>query len=242
MEFLLISFIAGILTILAPCVFTLLPIILGGSIVGNGWKKPATIIASLSVSIFLFTLILKASTLLISIDPNIWKYISGTILIIFGLITVFPNIWAKIDFKLGFSSRSDKILNKGSKKSGILGDIFIGAALGPVFSSCSPTYAIIIATVLPQDPLIGILNLTIYILGLALVLIVISISGQSIVKKAKWAVNPNGIFKKILGVVFILIGISIFTGIDKKFEAFLLDQGILDVTQIEMNLLKKDRK
>lgn len=70
MEYLLVSFIAGILTVMAPCVFTLLPVILGGSLTGTSWKKPATIIASLSISIFVFTLILKASTALIDIHPD----------------------------------------------------------------------------------------------------------------------------------------------------------------------------
>lgn len=240
MEYLFISFIAGVLTILAPCVFTLLPVILGGSLTGKSWKKPLTIITSLSVSIFVFTLILKSSTLLINIHPDFWKYISGGIILVFGIFTLFPDLWGKINLSLGLSTSSDKLMNKAAKKRSFIGDILLGASLGPVFSSCSPTYAIIIATILPLDLFTGVVNLLAYILGLALVLIIVSIFGQKVIKNAKWAVNPNGLFKRVIGVIFIIIGISIFTGFDKKFETFLLDQGILDVTQIEINLLEKD--
>lgn len=239
MEYLFISFLAGILTVLAPCVFTLLPVILGGTLTGNTWRKPAVIITSLSISIFFFTLILKASSVLISLNENFWQIISGSILIIFGLITFFPEVWTRINTKIGLSERTDKLLNKSKKNNTIVGDIFVGAALGPVFSSCSPTYAIIVATILPQNFAVGVINLIVYLIGLSSILIVISISGQKIIKNLKWAVNPKGRFKKFIGFIFVLIGLSIVTGIDKKFETYLLDNGILDVTRIEINLLEQ---
>jgi len=239
MEYLPLSFIAGILTVLAPCVFTLLPVILGGSIATNSRKRTFTIIASLALSVFFFTLLLKASTLLIDIDPNFWKYLSGGILIGFGLVTLFPTVWSNISAKLKFSDKSDSLLNSGSQKQSFLGDVLVGAALGPVFSSCSPTYAIIIATILPQNIILGIINLIAYVIGLVLILSLVALFGQKLIKNAKWAVNPKGIFKKSLGVLFIIVGIAIFTGFDKTFEIFLLDNGLFDPTQIEMRLLGK---
>jgi cytochrome c-type biogenesis protein len=52
MLLLLISFIAGILTVLAPCVLPLLPVIIGGSLSGNTKQKsrPYIIAASLAGS------------------------------------------------------------------------------------------------------------------------------------------------------------------------------------------------
>jgi len=238
MEYLLISFLAGILTVLAPCVFTLLPVILGGSLTGQSWKKPLVIIGSLSVSIFVFSLALKASTLLIDIPAEFWRYVSGGILIVFGMLTIFPEIWGWINVKLKLSDQSDKLLHKGAAKSSLVGDILVGAALGPVFSSCSPTYAVIIATILPQDPIVGVINLIAYTLGLALILALISIFGQRLIKRAKWAVNPDGIFKKVLGIVFLVVGLAIFIGLDKRFETFLLDQGLFVATPIELGLLE----
>ena len=51
----------------------------------------------------------------------------------------------------------------------------VGLSLGPVFSSCSPTYAIILAVILPASFLTGLLNLFAYVLGLSIALLVIAL-------------------------------------------------------------------
>ena len=77
MILLILSFFAGILTVFAPCILPLLPLIIGGSITGDEKQKyrPYIIIGSLVVSLIGFTLLLKASTLLIGADQNALKYI-----------------------------------------------------------------------------------------------------------------------------------------------------------------------
>jgi cytochrome c-type biogenesis protein len=222
---LLTSYISGLLTVLAPCVLPLLPIIIGSSVSGNAKWKPVRITLSLAFSIIAFTLLLKVSTAFIGIDPIVWKYISGGIVVFFGLITLFPDIWNKISLSLGLSKNSDALLEKAGEKQGWAGDLAIGAALGPVFASCSPTYGLILAVVLPQSFALGLVNLILYSLGLATILLGISILGRKLINKLKFAANPNGWFKKILGVLFILVGLAVITGFDKKVETFVLDAG-----------------
>ena len=78
MTLLVIAFLSGVLTVLAPCVLPLLPIILGASAEdGNNKKIPLVIIGSLSVSILIFSILLKASTVLIGVPPSFWKAFSG---------------------------------------------------------------------------------------------------------------------------------------------------------------------
>jgi cytochrome c biogenesis protein CcdA/thiol-disulfide isomerase/thioredoxin len=233
------SYLSGILTILAPCVLPLLPIIIGSSVSGSSKWKPVRITLALAFSIIAFTLLLKVSTALIGIDPFVWKVISGGIVIFFGLITLFPNIWNSISLRLGLSSNSDKLLEKAGEKQGFVGDILMGMALGPVFASCSPTYGLILATVLPVSFAEGLVYLTIYSLGLATVLLGVSILGRKLINKLKFAADPNGWFKKFLGVLFILVGLSVISGFDKKVEQFVLDSGFFDVTTLEQKLLPK---
>ena len=42
-----------------------------------------------------------------------------------------------------------------------------------------------------------------------------SILGRTLINKLKFAANPNGTFKKVLGVLFVLLGFSIILGYDK---------------------------
>ncbi len=240
MLLLLISFVAGVLTVLAPCILPLLPVIVGGSISDPHAKRNRALIitGSLALSVIAFTLLLKASTLLIDISPDFWKWFSGIIIFGFGLTSLFPKIWERFKVLATINQKSNKLLAKGYKKQTVWGDVLIGAALGPIFTTCSPTYFIILATVLPERPAVGIFYLLAYAVGLSLSLLLISYAGQKIVKKAGVAANPNGTFKKVLGGLFILVAIFIVTGLDKKVEIWILDSGLFDVTKLEQRILQ----
>jgi len=242
MTLLIISFIAGVLTILAPCILPLLPVIVGRSISDNTVSKRRVfvIIASLGLSVILFTLILKVSTLFIDIPQEFWQYISGGIILVFGLITLFPGLWESMPFTSKVSEKSNKILMSGYQKNSVSGDILVGASLGPIFSACSPTYFVILATVLPASPALGMLYLITYTFGLSLALFLVAILGQKIISKLNIATDPRGWFKRTLGVIFILVSIAILTGYDKQLQISILDSGFLDVTRIEQSLLDQN--
>lgn len=239
MILLLISFVAGVLTVLAPCVLPVLPIIVGGSIdtTKNRYKKALTVITSLSISILVFTFVLKASTVFISIPEDTWQWISGLIIIFFGLVTLFPNIWES-SFMAKLNSKSHIFLGKGSQKKSFWGDVIIGAALGPVFSTCSPTYFIVLATVLPSSIFLGFIYLLAYVIGLGLSLMFIVLLGQKLVAKLNIAADPKSTFKKVLGVLFIIVGVAIITGFEKDLETKLIESSVFDITQVEQKLLE----
>ncbi len=157
MTLLIIAFVAGLLTVLAPCTLPLLPVIIGGSVSGEtNFKRALVISGSLGASVFIFTILLKASTLFINVPQSFWQIISGGLLIIFGLVTLFPKLWDKFAFANRLNLGGNRLLATGYTKKSFLGDVIMGAALGPVFSSCSPTYFIVLATVLPVHPAEGV--------------------------------------------------------------------------------------
>lgn len=238
----LISFIAGVLTAIAPCVLPLLPVIVGGSLSasagGSGaTRRAVTISASLGVSVILFTLLLKVSTAFINVPQSFWQYFSGAILIIFGLVMVFPQIWDRLGFVNALNRSSNKLLASGYQLNSFWGDALMGAALGPVFSSCSPTYFVILATVLPSSFAMGFVDLLAYALGLSGFLLLIALAGQRLVDKLGVAIEPGGWFRRGIGVLFIIVGIAVSTGAEAQSEAWLLNHGF-DLTVIEQRLLQ----
>ncbi len=223
MTLLIISFFAWILTILAPCVLPLLPVILWAG--AGAWEdksKPYIIIASLSVSIIIFTMLIQATTVLSGVDPKSLTKVSGLIIIFFWIITIFPNLWKKITTKLWLSDGSNKLLWKASQKDGKAWSIFMWMALGPVFTSCSPTYGIILSIIIAWNYTSGLINLTSYTLWLAVVLLAIALLWQKFVNKLKFASDPDGKFKKVLWVIFLLVWLAIITGLDKELETYLI--------------------
>ncbi len=240
MTLLIISFLAWVLTILAPCVLPLLPVILWAWATDAKDKmRPYIIIISLWVSIIIFSLLLKASIIFIWVDPIIWKLFSWIILILFWVITIFPNLWKNISTKLWFSDKSNKNLWKSAEKKGIFWSIMIWLSLWPVFSSCSPIYAVLLAIILPISFLTGLLNLFAYVLWLGLILLLIALLWQKFISKMKWASLPDWNFKKILWILFLVIWFAIISGYDKVVEAKILDSGYFDVTVIEQRILDK---
>lgn len=238
MLFLLISFVAGVLTVLAPCILPILPVIIGGSVsAGNDKRKAYVIILSLVVSVVLFTLILKWSTAFIMVPSVVWNIISGGILVGFGLTMIFPGLWEKLPFVSKLSADSNKLLGAGYQKKSIWGDVIIGAALGPVFSSCSPTYFVILATVLPRSFATGLVYLIAYAIGLGLALLAISLLGQRLVDRLELFADPRGFFKRGLGILFLLVGIFVLIGADKKVQTFVIDH-VFDITKLEQALLR----
>ena len=239
----LLSYAAGLLTVLAPCVLPLLPIILGGSFDPNHKDKwrPYIITASLAVSLIIFTILLKASTVLIGVDPSVWSFVAGGIVIALGTFMLFPDAWARLIASIGLESRSQALLGKAnSNKSRTWSAILTGAALGPVFSSCSPTYAWVIATVLPANAALGIFYLSIYVLGVATSLLAIALLGRRLLSRITWASDPKGWFQRIIAVLFILVGIFLITGWDKRVQTWLVERDLLNLIQIEQNLVPED--
>jgi len=116
----------------------------------------------------------------------------------------------------------------------------MGFSLGPVFSSCSPTYAIILATVLPQSFTLGLLNLIAYTFGMTAMLLLVSVFGQRLVGKLKWAASPNGWFKKFLGALFIVVGLLIAFGLEKDIETALVNNLNLPAIDFEASLIPND--
>jgi cytochrome c biogenesis protein CcdA/thiol-disulfide isomerase/thioredoxin len=240
MLLLLISFIAGVLTILAPCVLPVLPVVIGGSIGGDTRQKarPYVIGLSLMFSIIFFTLLLKVSTILIDVPPQALNWLSGILLIGLGITAIFPQLWEKLMIRLNWEAASQRFLSNSQHNKGIYtGAILIGIALGPVFASCSPTYAFILATILPKSFLAGLIYLVVYTIGLALALLVVSLAGRKFIKRWGWAVDTHSLFRRLLGVLFVLIGIAVITGFEITAETWLANRLPFDETKIEQVLL-----
>ena len=218
----ILSFIAGVLSVLAPCVIVMIPLLISSDSTGKRLRNPVYIIGGLALSVILFSILLKSTTLLLGVPAATWSIISGIIII------VFPSLWEKINLRLGLSLKAQQTTAGASRHNGVFGDILLGASLGPIFSACSPTYALIVASILPASPVEGMVYLLLFTLGLAFMLALIAVGGQAVIRKLGWSINPNGWFRRGLGIVLVLLGIFIATGLDKDLLGYLVSNGWFD--------------
>jgi len=240
MTFFVIAFIAGVLTVLAPCILPLLPIVISTSTDGKAGfsRRSIAVVLSLAISVIVFTLLLKASTLLITIPQTFWQYFSGGIIVLVGLAIVFPLLWTKVPLINKLSQAGNQAVGTGYQKKSLTGDILIGAALGPVFTTCSPTYFFIIATILPASFIVGFYYLLAFVTGLALALLLIAYFGERLTSAITKRTGTTENVKRVFGILIIIVGLAIITGYDKKIQTEILDAGYGATIQFENSLIE----
>ena len=240
MELLPLSVLAGVLTVLSPCVLPLLPVVLAGSAAEKSRRAPYLVIGSLAVSVLAFTLLFKATTALLGIPRPVWLILSGALVVFIGASMVFPKIWDTLSTRVGLSSAAGNLSERSSNSTGTTRSILLGFSLGPVFTSCSPTYGLILAVVLPANFAEGLINIVGYTLGLSAVLLAIALGGRGVTTRLKWATDPGGKFRRGIGVFLVIIGLLTATGTLKTIETWMVDRGLLGAVVLEQGLLRSN--
>lgn len=239
MTLFVVALISGMLTVLAPCVLPILPVVLGATALRRHPYTPYIVILSLSLSVVLFTVLLKATTLFIVIPPTMWLWFSGAILALFGLSLLIPSLWTRMPYIGSLEQVLFRLVGKGTSEHSFLGPVLIGVALGPIFSTCSPTYFVILSAVLPVSFALGLFYISVYTFGLALMLMLIVYVGERYMRTFVRLADPQGMFKRTLGILFILLGVGIALGFMARFEVWLLGHLPFDVTLVEQALLER---
>ena len=218
--------VAGALTVLAPCIFSALPLILGRG--ADGYNRARRVILGLLGSIFIFTFLLKVSTALLGIPLSFWQALSGSVIALVGITMFWPDIYTKLAVALRLEASANKSQQRAMALEGAAGDYLLGASLGPVFSACSPTYALIVAIILPNNIWEGTVYLLAFLAGLGLFLGLIALGGQKLVSRLGWSLDPKGKFKRGVGLLLIIVGVLVATGLDRQLLGWLVSNGWYD--------------
>jgi cytochrome c-type biogenesis protein len=124
-----------------------------------------------------------------------WSVLSGGLLMLLGLTQLVPGLWQRVSAALRLSA-APKLLPSPGRSPGLRTAVLAGAALGPIFSSCSPLYAYVVATVLPASAMDGVVLLLAYVAGLCGTLLVVALVGRSAVTRLRWAAAPHGLMRR----------------------------------------------
>ena len=239
---LLASFLAGVLTVLAPCVFPFLPVIIGGSVDSKRKIRPFVIALSLIITIVVFSIALTGLAEVFDLSLRTRRLFSVVLLLIIGIFTIFPELWEKFTYKTGITKYSQ--VSQESQKGKLINEILVGVSLGPAFAACSPVYTVILTIVLPQSFSKGLLYMTSYAFGLGFIMLMMSLFGDVLVRKFKWSTNPRGKLRRLLGVAFVLVAAMLYFNWDYKIsEIALSNETYYNFTEglvLEENEIRKD--
>jgi cytochrome c biogenesis protein CcdA len=116
---LLFAFLSGVVTIFAPCIWPILPIVLSAGASG-GERKPLGIVVGLSVSFMLITLALASLVRVIPFDPNVLRLLAVGIIALLGLTLIIPALGARLE---AWVSRLGGLGGRFTNNSGTAGEI-----------------------------------------------------------------------------------------------------------------------
>jgi len=220
-----LSLAAGALTTLSPCVFPILPLVVGGAVQGNR-LAPLGMGVGMATSFALIGLLLGALGPALGIDSEHVRVFGAGLLIAFGAVMLVPYLnqrftqWM-LPIASGANAASAK-LDGGS----LGGALLLGAVLGLVWSPCSgPLLASALTLVASEGgALRGALLLGLFGLGAAVPLVAVAYASRSGFNAARgWVLAHIEVIKKTFGVLILLVGIAILTGADKWLEARIVD-------------------
>lgn len=233
MNLLLSILFAGSFTIVAPCTITILPLTISSVICEEKVKRAVTFILSASISILIFTLLLKSTTTLIFMPDIVWRLSSGFALGFAGLTFISDKIWHYAAIGRHSDNPEAEISNG---KAEFLRIMIMGAAIGPVFNTCSPIYSYLAAAVIPENFIIGLKFLTVFMIGFTLVFLIVAIISQILGKKLN-------VKRTIPGIILMILAVGIIFGLDKELEALILEKFIFSAPfQYEQGVLEHIKK
>ena len=214
------AFLAGVITVLSPCVLPLLPIILGSG-AQEGRARPIGLIVGFVASFTAATLALSYLVRSLGVPPDLNRVLAGTVLIVLGLVLALPPLHRQFERLAGILANRAPVPQNGS---GFGGGLAIGAGLGLAWSPCvGPIMASVITLALNQQVDSGAIAVTLaFSLGTALPMAAIMLGGRALVTRLSWFQANAGRIQQVLGLLLALTGLAIFLGWDRQIQILLL--------------------
>jgi cytochrome c-type biogenesis protein len=229
------AFVAGLLSILSPCVLPLLPIVLSAA-ASEHRMGPAALAAGVALSFVTIGLFVATIGFAIGLDGDIFRTAAGILMIGVGAVLAMPPLQARLAMAGGpISNWADRRINALPSR-GIAGQFGIGFLLGTVWSPCvGPTLGAASVLAAQSKSLDQVaLTMTAFGVGAAMPLVVIGlVSRQALMRWRDKLLAGGKTAKAVLGVLFVVLGVMIVAGLDKRLETILVawsPQWLTDLT------------
>lgn len=220
---LIFSFLAGLITILAPCIWPLLPIVFSASY-GGGRRKSLGITLGIMTSFTICTLFISYLIKIFPFNPNQLRLVATVIIALLGLSLMIPSIGARmediINHLLGpLQSRIKK------RDSGLGAGLLTGISLGLLWAPCAgPILAAVAALSATQSVNLKVMAVTLaYVLGLGIPLYFLSTLSARLFNKMRAVNRYTGRIQQAFGLVMIAAAFFIYSNYDKTIQLKVLD-------------------
>ena len=220
----LLAFIAGLVTILNPCVLPLVPILVASAL-GRNPLGPVALAVGLAMSFASFGFLIVAFGFQLGIDEQAIRYFAGGLLILAGVVLLVPAAQGAI------SAAASPLTNQANQAlaridgSGLRGQFLVGLLLGLVWAPCvGPSLgAAIAAASQGADLLSAFFTFLAFGAGVALSIVTFAYgSRKALGNRAKALQGLARFAKPMFGVSLLVVGLLVVTGYDRQIESLAL--------------------
>jgi cytochrome c biogenesis protein CcdA/thiol-disulfide isomerase/thioredoxin len=223
------AFLSGLVTILAPCIWPLLPIVLSSAASGKGKARPLGITLGIMLSFGFFTLAISFLVNAFHLDQNVLRMIAVVVLGFLGLTLLIPQLTQVLESVVsGLSGKWGQRWQKadsGQARTSFTGGFITGLSLGIVWAPCAgPIFASIAAlSVMGHISLELVLITIVYVIGIGIPLFIFALAGQRLLQRSRVLTPYTARIQQVFGLIILLMSLAIYTNYDKVIEAKLLN-------------------
>jgi cytochrome c-type biogenesis protein len=216
----LLALLAGILSILSPCVLPLLPVVLTGAVAEHR-LAPLALAAGVAVSFTAIGVFVATVGFSIGLDMTVFRSAAAILLILVGAVLLVPRLQTQLATAAGPMSNWTQSRFGGVSTSGISGQFGVGLLLGAVWTPCvGPTLgaASIMAA---RGENLGMVVLTMLAFGIGTSLPLLALASMSREVLLHWRgrmLSASSGIKMALGGLLIVAGIMTLSGVDRTIQ------------------------
>jgi cytochrome c biogenesis protein CcdA len=222
---LVFAYLAGLLTLINPCVLPVLPIVLA-SAVNADRRGPLALAAGMSLSFVTFGVLVTAFGGVIGLTQELLAQIGAAMMVGFGLVLLTPKLAQRFELATaGLSSTANQRIDTFGG-SGLHNQFLGGTLLGAVWSPCiGPTLGGAIALASQGHNLVWVaLIMAAFAMGVSTIILGLGFGARETIRSRANALRGLAEKSKMLmGIVFILVGLMLLTRANHVIEAWLLE-------------------
>ena len=215
---------AGGLSTLNPCVFPLLPLVVGGSLQAHR-AGPVFMGLGMVASFALIGLLVGVAGPALGIDGDSIRTAGGVLLLLLGAVMLVPALNEHFTrLMTPLASGADGLSSRINATS-LGGSFLLGGLLGLVWSPCSGPLLISALTLVASEggALRGTLILGAFGLGAAVPLIIAAYASRAgLTRMRGWVLGHIKTLKTGFGIMLVGLGIAILMNWDKRLEALVI--------------------
>ena len=217
-----LAFLAGIVGVMSQCVWPLVPVIMS-SAATTGRSGPLFLALGLAAAFAVAGTFLTYLLLNMGLNPDAYRYFAAVLMVMIALLLLIRRLGDQVALQLSRLTARFHIADNAATTS--TGQFGVGALLGFVWLPCvGPTLGATIALAsMGQEMGKAFLIMFSFGVGTAAALLLAGYVFAGVLNRFRPGIMKSATRGKIiLGVVLLLLGIMVFTGVDKILEAYAL--------------------